>query len=235
MHCERRGNDSERARTFRGFPSLKTKTVRRSDAAGEAYLQWSAPQADAIGRSTNENGKVGHTWDGRGLKTERAIKFKIRATWFTPEVIRASARHAQLRSRLSDNETRVLVREAENAGHTVMLVEIDPNEGSGVIPSDWEAFLQPKGASSNSSQGVRGVDTPDLRKLQALQGVMQRNYDFDRFWIVFPLLRSDGTPLFPSTATEAELVVRIRDKEGKVRWRVPESICQRTRMLGKAN
>ncbi len=211
------------------------QAVPAANTAEETYLQWSAPQADDIGRSTTENGKVGHGWDGRFLKTERAINFKIRATWFTPEVIRASARHAQLRGRLSDDETRALVREAENAGHTVIMVEIDPKEGSGVIPSDWEAFLQPKGASANSSQGVRGVDTPDLRKLQALQGVMQRNYDYDRFWVVFPLLRSDGKPLFPDTGTEAELVVRIRDKEGKVTWRVPDSICQRTRMLGKAN
>jgi hypothetical protein len=211
------------------------QAVPGANAAEEVYLQWSASQVDSIGRSTNENGKVGHRWDRRGLKTERAINFKIRASWFTPEVIRASARHAQLRSRLSDDETRALVREAENAGHTVILVEIDPNEGSGVIPSDWEAFLQLKGASSNSSQGVRGVDTPDLRKLPALQGVMQRNYDYDRFWVVFPLLRSDGKPLFPDTGTEAELVVRIRDKEGKVAWKVPDSICQRTRMLGKAN
>ena len=211
------------------------QAVPAADAAQEAYLQWSAPQADTIGKSTYENGKVGSRWDGRFLKTERAINFKIRATWFTPEVIRASARHAQLRNRLSDDETRALVREAESAGPTVVMVEIDPREGSGVIPSDWEAFLQPKGASANPLQGVRGVDTPDLRKLQALQGVMQRNYDYDRFWVVFPLLRSDGKPLFADTATEAELVVRIRDKEGKVAWKVPDSICQRTRVLGKAN
>jgi hypothetical protein len=203
--------------------------------AEEVYLQWPASQADAIGRSTNESGKVGHGWNARGLKTERAINFKIRATWFTPEVIRATARHAQLRSRLSDEETRALVREAENAGQTVVLVEIDPNEGSGVIPSDWEAILQPKGAPPDSSQAVRGVDSPELRKFQALQGVTQRNYDYDRFWMVFPLFGPDDKPLFPDTAAEAELLVRIRDKEGKVRWRVPDSICQRTRMLGKAN
>lgn len=211
------------------------QAVPAANTAEETYLQWSASQADDIGRSTSENGKVGSGWDGRFLKTERAINFKIRATWFTPEVIRASARHAQLRNRLSDDETRALVREAENAGHTVIMVEIDPKEGSGVIPSDWEAFLQPKGASSNSSPEVRGVDTPDLRELQALQGVAQRNYDYDRFWVVFPLLRSDGKPLFPDTSAEAELVVRIRDKEGKVTWKVPDSICQRTRVLGKAN
>lgn len=210
------------------------QAVPAANPAEEVYLQWSASQADSIGKSGIESGKVGSGWNGRLLKTERAINFKIRATWFTPEVIRASARHAQLRNRLSDDETRALVREAENAGPTVVMVEIDPNEGSGVIPSDWEAFLQPKGASDSVS-GVRGVDTPDLRKLQALQGVTQRNYDYDRFWVVFPLLRSDGKPLFPDTISGAELVVRIRDKEGKVSWRVPDSICQRSRALGKAN
>ena len=212
------------------------QAVPAEKAVQETYLHWSPSQADSIGRSTNENGKVGYGWDGRFLKTERAINFKIRATWFTPEVIRASARHAQFRSRLSDDATRALVREAENAGDTVIMVEIDPNEGSGVIPSDWETFLQSKGRSSNSPrEAVGGVETPDLRKLQALQGVMQRNYDYDRFWVVFPLLGPDGKPLFPNCATDAELVVRIRDKEGKVTWRVPQTICERTRMLEKTN
>jgi hypothetical protein len=206
------------------------------DSAEEAYLQWSASQADAIGKSASQNGKVGRGWDGRGLKTERAINFKIRATWFTPEVIRASARHAQLKSRLSDDETRALVREADMEGHTVIMVEIDPNEGSGVIPNDWEAFLQPQGASSRTSQEtVRGVETRDLRGLQALQGVQQRNYDYDRFWVVFPLWRTDGKPLFADTAQEAELFVHIRDKEGKVAWRIPDSIRLRTRILRKVN
>jgi hypothetical protein len=202
------------------------------NAADEAYLRWSSSQAEAIGNNTSQNGKVGHGWDGRGLKTERAINFKIRVIWFTPEVIRASARHTQLKSRLSDDETRALVREAETEGHTVIMVEIDPNEGSGVIPSTWEAFLQPKGTSSGSSQEtVRGVETSDLRKVQALQGVKQRNYDYDRFWVVFPLLRSDGKALFADTTKEAELVVHIGDKEGKVAWKVPDFISQRTRAL----
>ena len=220
-----------------GFSAVTlAQGVPSGNATEETYLRWSVSQADGIGNSTNENGKVGHGWDGRFLKTEQAINFKIRATWFTPEVIRASARHVQFRSRLSDDETRGLVQEAEKAGDTVIMIEIDPNEGSGVIPSDWEAFLQPKRASLNSSRAaVRGVDTPDLRKVQALQGVTQRNYDYDRFWMAFPLVRSDGKPLFPDCATEAELVVRIRDKEGKVTWRVPGSICQRSSMLGKAN
>ena len=53
-------------------------------------------------------------------------------------------------------------------GDTIIMVEIDPNEGSGVIPTDWEAFLQPKG-STDLSAAVRGVEKPDLRRLRALR------------------------------------------------------------------
>jgi hypothetical protein len=200
--------------------------------AHDDYLQWSLQQCDSFGKSTYHDGKVGSRmllWlgiDTRGLKTERSHNYKLRATWFTPEVIRASARNAQLRSRFTERETRALVAEAEAAGDTVIMVEIDPNQGSGVIPTDWEAFLQPKG-STDLSAAVRGVEKPDLRKLRALQGVMQRNYDYDRLWVVFPLIREDGQPLVSPEQNEIEMVVRIYNREGVVVWNVPPSIRAR--------
>jgi hypothetical protein len=201
----------------------------------EAYLSWSAAQADLVGKSTYSDGKVGSRATlaavlgvDRGLKTERARNYKLRATWFTPEVIRASARRAQLRSRLTDDETRSLVAEAEAAGDTVILIEVDPNEGSGVIPPDWDAFLQPKGTSPQASLVVRGRENSVIRKVRALQGVMQRNYDYEQFWVVFPLIRADGQPVFPEGVVEAELVVRIYNKEGTVTWPLAQSIRERT-------
>jgi hypothetical protein len=196
----------------------------------DAYLHWSQQEAESVGKSTYHDGKVGSrellVWlgvDTRGLKTERSQNYKIRATWFTPEVIRASARSAQFRDRLTDKETQALVAEAEAVKGTVIMIELDPNEGSGAIPLDWSAFLQPKGNTS-PNQAVRGVQMPDLRKSRVFQGVMQRNYDYERFWVVFPLVRDDGNALLAPDKNDLELIVRIYNREGTVSWTVPSSI-----------
>jgi hypothetical protein len=57
--------------------------------------------------------------------------------------------------------------------------------------------------------------------VKALGGVKRRNYDYDRFWVVFPLQHEDGRPLFTGQDTMAELVVQIHDREGRVRWPIP--------------
>ena len=150
----------------------------------------------------------------------------------TPEVIRAGARQVQLSDFLSDEETRHLVLEAEPAGDTVIQVEIDPREGSGVIPLDWGVFLRRKGDDTNS-RVVAGVNTPSLRHQRALAGRLPRNYDYDRFWVVFPLHTPDGDALFDGATTEAELVVRIHDKEGRVSWRIPDSIRTRLKKISQ--
>ncbi|MGD9905750.1 MAG: hypothetical protein AB7U83_19940 [Vicinamibacterales bacterium] len=194
-------------------------------AQNDDYLRWDSRRVAAVVAAAHSDGKVGSRtllfwtgWDRRLLKTERAQNYKLRATWFTPDVVRASARSAQLRSRLSDNDTRKLVEEADAAGDTVVVVDIDPNEGSGVLPTDWEAFLRPKGAPSESGQFSRGVITEELRKVRALQPIAQRNYDYDRYWVVFPLQTEDGKPLFRPSDIEAELLVSIYNREGAVTW-----------------
>ncbi len=166
-------------------------------AAAEDWLSWSARRAETIGRAIYVSGRVGGVFDTRLLKTERAHNYKLAATWMTPDVIRASARLLQLSGRLSDQEALALVSEAESVEGTVILVEIDPREGSGIIPNDWTAFLQPVSAQG-SGRSVRGVNTPRLREVPALAGVLRRNYDYDRFWVVFPLKHQDGTPVFAS-------------------------------------
>lgn len=42
------------------------------NAPDEAYLRWSASQADAIGRNAYVRGRVGGMFDTRFLKTERS-------------------------------------------------------------------------------------------------------------------------------------------------------------------
>jgi hypothetical protein len=161
----------------------------------------------------------------RLLKTERAISYKLEATWLTPEVMQASARLLQLRSRLTDEQAQAAVAEGEAAGDTIVLIDLDPDEGSGVIPLEWEAFLQPLG---NEARAVAGTKMPALRNVRALAGVRQRNYDYDRFWVSFPLTGPDGHPMFTHTENLAELVVRIYEREGRVSWPVPPSILART-------
>ena len=42
-----------------------------------------------------------------------------------------------------------MVKAGDEAGDTIIMVEIDPREGSGVIPTDWSA-------SSRSKDGLNG-------------------------------------------------------------------------------
>lgn len=203
-------------------------------AQSDDYLRWTAEQATAMVDASHSDGKVGSRklffWTGvdtRLLKTERAMNYKLRATWFTPSVVRASARWSQLRSRLSDNETKKLVEEADQAGKTVVVVDIDPNEGSGVIPIDWEAFMRPKGAPQESGRFSRGTVVDEFRKVRGLQPIAQRNYDYDRFWVSFPLQTEDGRPLFEPSDVEAELLVRIYNREGAVTWTIPSDVRTR--------
>lgn len=186
----------------------------------EAYLTWSAKQAEAVGTNAYRRGRVGGIFDLRALKTERAYNYKLAATWLTPEAIRATARILQLRSRLSDADTRALVAEGASIPGTVVIVEIDPREGSGVIPKDWDALLQPK---DRAERAVRGTTSPELRDVKALTGVLRRNYDYDRFWVSFPVAK-DGAPLFSETDRVAEVIVRIHEKEGRVEWPIPSSV-----------
>jgi glycine/D-amino acid oxidase-like deaminating enzyme len=196
--------------------------VLAQTAPGDDYLRWSSGDAERIGRSTYQQGRVGGIWDTRVLKTERAHNYKLAATWLTPDVIRATARLLQLRSRMSETAARDLVTEAETGIDTAFIVELDPREGSGVIPRDWEAFLQVKDRPDTS---VRGTIEPRLRDVRALAGVLRRNYDYDRFWVTFSTT-ADGKPLFGPGDRVAQLIVRIHDKEGRVEWPVPASMTR---------
>jgi len=206
--------------------SLLALVASRVLASDDAYLLWTAASAEAVGKGMRAQGRVGGLFDFRIKSTNKSYNFKLRATWLTPEVIRASARLEQLRSRLSDQETKALVSAAEQVDDTVVLVEIDPREGSGVIPNEWTAVLQP-GTLVESKRAVKGTLMPALRDLPALRGVTKRDYAYDVFWVAFPLMQH-GQPLFTPGDTQAELVVRIEDKEGRVSWPIPSSIRDRT-------
>jgi hypothetical protein len=186
-------------------------------AAG--WHAWSAAQAESIGRSGIARGRV--AGGRRLLNTERAYSYKLAATWFTPDVIHAAARLLQLRNRFTGAQVEALIADANAPAGIVVMVDLDPDEGSGVIPLDWQAFLQPRGVPDRA---VEGAKAPKLRAVRLLQGVLARNYDYDRFWVVFPRQTAAGEPLFRDTDREAELVVRIYEREGRVTWPIPASI-----------
>ncbi len=150
------------------------------EANTDEYLSWTADLSENAIKSMHEDGRVGGFFDTRILSTNRSYNYKLSATWLTPEVIRARARVMQLSGFLSDTATRELVTEAEAVGDTVVLVEIDPRGGSGVIPLEWGAFLRPKGDDADESTVVPGVSMPTLRRVSALAGLLPRNYDYDR-------------------------------------------------------
>jgi hypothetical protein len=164
---------------------------------------------------------------------DKAFTYQVRATVFTPEVIRASARFEQITNRLSAADARKLVADAEAAGDLVMMIEIDPAEGSGVIPLDWRVFLQPGGFRPGSDGAVAGIKSPQLRNMKVFRGVTKRDYEYDVFWVVFPLVDENKKSLFDDSVTSFELLVGIYKKEGKITW--PISPSMRARMKDIAN
>ena len=213
-------------------PSSESQTIgQEARPTGEEYLTWSADQAVSIGKSGRVSGRVGGAFDLRLIHTEHSYNYKLRATLMTPDVIRATARLEQLRLHLTDDQTRSLVKEAEQVNGLVALVEIDAREGSGVIPLDWRSSLQPTGSKSDSPNSVSGTGEPSLRNVKALSGVARRDYAYDIFWVVFPVSNSEGKPIWEHAPDSIDLVVGIYNKEGRVTWPVSNSLRQRLNSL----
>jgi hypothetical protein len=196
-------------------------------SADDAFLAWSRRDATAIVATMRRTDNVGNRMSFRGLKTDRAINYKLRATWLTPDVIRATARAIQLDERLSPEDARRLVGEAEAAADTVFFVELDPNEGSGIIPLDWSAVLQPRGLARGETGAARGVLAPRLRELRALGGLFKRDYAYDAFWVSFRFTAAERGVLFGPGVSEVELIVNIQGREGSVAWPVPDAMRDR--------
>ena len=195
------------------------------------FLTWDAKTSVSIGESWREKGRVGGYFDTRIIDTNKSYNYKLRATLMSPQAIRAAARMEQIRSRLTEDETKNLVAEAEQE-NLVILVEIDPREGSGVIPNDWRAFIHSKNSAADVS--IRGINKSNLRNYKALQSVSKRDYDYDLFWVSFSLTDKNGVPLWKSVPNELELIVGINEKEGRVMWKVTNELRLRIENLLKS-
>lgn len=210
--------------SFSSFAQTKTN---ESDLQ---YLSWDKKTAFSVGEAWLAKGRVGGFFDGRILETNKSYNYKLRATLMSPEAIRAAARTEQIINRLTDEEAKHLVAEAEQED-LVILVEIDPREGSGVIPNNWRAFLQAKDSAAN--EHLRGEEKSSLRNYKALQSVIKRDYDYDLFWVSFSLTDKIGVPLWNSVPNELELIVGINEKEGRVKWKVTNELKLRIENLLK--
>ena len=83
----------------------------------------------------------GDFWDFRVRHTEKSYNYKLRATWITPDVIRASARFYQLKHRLTDRSNKAIVAEFTTADKIPSFyVESIRGEGSGVVPTEWQSL-----------------------------------------------------------------------------------------------
>jgi len=102
---------------------VTANVVTLGQVADDAFLAWSRADATDIVANMRRTDSVGNRMSFRGLKTDRAINYKLRATWLTPDVIRATARAIQLDERLSPADTGRLIEEAETAADTVFLVD----------------------------------------------------------------------------------------------------------------
>ncbi len=209
---------------------LLSASILAQNNSKEAYLSWSAQQSKNIREAWRIKGRVGGFFDTRILSTDKSFNYKLRATLMSPEAIRATARIEQINNQLSDKETIALVAAAEKFKSLIVVVEIDPREGSGVIPNNWRSSLKPKDAENSV---LRGINRNDLREVAALKGSFNRDYDYDIFTVEFPLKNEDGDFIWKTVPTEIELTIGIYSKEGRVSWKVSEELKTRIENLIK--
>jgi hypothetical protein len=174
-------------------------------------------QARTTVSSMRVQGQVGGSLDFRVTSTDRSYNYKLRATWITPAVATAAARLLMLTKGYTETQAEEVIKAVASAESWMVLVELDPREGSGVIPNDWLARFGAKGR--NELQAV-GHQVPVEGIWRSLAAGFPRDYSYDVFLLKFPR-DVESVPVLRPSDTEAELVVRIFNKQGHVRWRIP--------------
>jgi hypothetical protein len=120
---------------------------------------------------------------------------------------------------LDHAEVERIIQEVEPDSAYYVLVELDPREGSGVIPRDWLARFGPKGIEDRH---VSGQLIPNQGSWRQLISVFPRDYSYDIFIVKFLTELQNGIKVLDTPDSEAELLVRIYNKTGNVKW--PTSI-----------
>jgi hypothetical protein len=175
------------------------------------FLRWSEADARRVVQGARQTGTAGsRLWDGRVKDTHRSSRYKVRAILWTPRALRAAARLVQLRERLSNAETLALLAAVESRPLHVASIEIDPIEGSGVLPHDeTRFFLQRPGDESAS---VRAVEATDITGLPLFHKFEKRDWAYELLVTAFPRALESGEPLAAAGAAALELVVEIGGK-----------------------
>lgn len=190
------------ALTFAGMASGQRS---RSEIAGI-----SEKQARHVVSGFRKSGQVGKSFDLRITNTDRSYNYKLRATWVTSEVLKAAAKLLSSAQGLPEDRVHGLLAQFFTS-RTYVLVEIDPREGSGVIPRGWTSHFGSPGDAEPQVQGTV-VDTPEMREFLT---AFPRDYAYDIFLVEFPVDLENWV----GANREFELTVRIYDKVGRVGWK----------------
>lgn len=184
-------------------------------SASSDFVRLTEKQARQTITDFRKNGQVGGSFDLRGTRTDRSYDYKLRATWIANEVSRSAARILMLARGFSEEKARTALLTME-PGKTYVLVEIDPREGSGVIPRSWTSHF---GSNGSSESQVSGVVLASEGAWLDLVSAFPRDYSYGVFLVEFPV--DVQRSALRSGNNEVELTVRIYDKIGRVRWRIP--------------
>jgi hypothetical protein len=199
-------------------------------AAALAWAQ-SAPDLNSMNEkqasqwmlSMRGTGQVGGSLDFRVMSTDRSYNYKLRATWITPDVALGAARVLMLSKGFSHAQAQEVMEAANAPESWLLLVELDPREGSGVIPRDWIARF---GSRDMESRQAVGKEVTADGVWRSLLSAFPRDYSYDVFLMRFPRNDPSGASLLQPGDREAELVVRIYNKGGRVRWKIPTGMVR---------
>ena len=154
----------------------------------------------------------------RVTSTDRSYNYKLRATWLPPQVFEAAGRVLEIAKGVPPVEVQRVLKELTVEPAHYVLVELDPREGSGVIPRDWLSRFGPKGDADRQVAGQVVSEQGDWRTLLR---AFPRDYAYDIFIVRFPVEVREGVKTLADSDSLAELSVRIYNKIGTVAWRVP--------------
>ena len=181
-----------------------------SPAASEPFLRWSEAEARRAVLDARRSGSAGGLLDGRVNDTHRAYRYKVRATLWTPRALRGAVRLAALRDRLGDAEALAMLAAVEARPLQLASIEIDPVEGSGILPRDeTRFFLQRPGDEAAS---VHPVEAPELSALPLFRKFEKRDWAYELLVVAFPRELASGEALAGPAVRALELVVDIAGK-----------------------
>ena len=69
--------------------------------------------------------------------------------------------------------------------------------------------------------------------MPVMNGLHGRNYEYDVFWVAFPLVDANKKALISPDVAEIQLVVGIYSSEGRISWKMSDSIREKIKTMSK--